>query len=96
MVVWEDRLVLQKRIDRRLLVGEVGAQRVHASKQRIDLILERRDLVGHCAEFVRVLEAGGAAVGSVHAVEGEVAAALARRLAIALDLSSFALVASTC
>lgn len=96
MIVWKDRLVLQERIDGRLLVGEVGAQRIHASKESIDLILEGGNLVGHGAEFVRVLEAGGAAVGSVYTVESEVAASLARGLAIALDLSSFAFVASTC
>lgn len=94
MIVWNDRLVLQKRIDGWLLVGEVGAQRVHAGKESVYLILERRDLVGHCAELIRVLEAGGTAVGSIDALESEVAASLAWGLAVALDLSSFAFVAS--
>jgi hypothetical protein len=79
-----------------LLVGEVCAQSIHTSKESIHLILEGRDLVGHCTEFVRVLEAGGTAVGSIDTVESEVAASLARRLAIALDLSTFAFVASGC
>ena len=58
------------------------------------MVLERRDLVGHCAEFVRVLEGRGAAVGSIDAFEGEVAASLTWSLAVTLDLSSFAFVAS--
>jgi hypothetical protein len=86
--------VLQKRIDGWLLMGEVCAQSVHASKESIYLILERRDLVGHCTELVRVLEGRGAAVGSIDAVKSEVAASLARGLAIALDLSALAFIAS--
>jgi len=57
------------------------------------LILKRRDLVGHLTELVRVFEGRGAAVGSIDAVESEVAASLARGLAIALDLSALAFIA---
>jgi hypothetical protein len=44
-------------------------------------------------KIVRVLEVAGAAVGGVEACQIEVAATLARRLAIALDLSPLALIA---
>jgi hypothetical protein len=86
--------VLQKRINGWLLMGEICAQSVHASKESIDLVLERRDLVGHCTELVRVFEGRGAAVGSIDAVESEVAASLAWSLAIAFDLPALAFVAS--
>lgn len=57
------------------------------------MVLEGGDLVGHISKLVRVLEIGGAAIGSIDAVQGEVAASLAWGLAIAFDLSSLALVA---
>jgi len=57
----------------------------------VDLGLQMVDMGVHALELVRVFEAV-AAVGRVQALEGEVAAALARRLPIALDLSPLTLV----
>ena len=74
-------------------MGEVCAQSVHASKESIDLVLKRGDLIGHISKLVRVLEVGGAAIRSIDAVQGEVAASLAWGLTVAFDLSSLAFVA---
>lgn len=68
MFVRNDGLVLQEWIDRWLLVGEICAQSIHAGKESIDLVLERGDLVGHVSKFIRVLEVGCAAVGSIDAL----------------------------
>ena len=62
--------------------------------QILDLVLKGGDGVSHLLELDRVFERVGAAVGSVDAVEVEVATAMARCLSIALDLPPFALIAS--
>ena len=49
----------------------------------------------HLAVFFRVLEVGTQAIGCVDALQGEIATALAGRLAITLDLASFALIAGS-
>lgn len=66
---------------------------VHGLKQSVNLLLQSGDIVSHFPELVRVLEVVGAAVRRILAGEVEVAAALTRRLAIALDLAPLALVA---
>ena len=60
----------------------------------IYLILQGGDVILHLLELGRVFESIGAAVGSVHAVETEVAASMTWCLAIALDFPPFALIAS--
>lgn len=57
------------------------------------MVLERGDLVGHVSKVVGIFEIGGTAVGSIDAIQGEVAASLAWGLAIAFDLSSLTFVA---
>lgn len=74
-------------------MSEICAQSVHAGKESIDLILKRGNLVGHISKLVGILEVGGAAVGSIDAIQGEVAASLAWSLAVAFDLSSLTFVA---
>ena len=59
-----------------------------------DLVLQRGNLCRHLFVFLRVLE-GAAAVRAVDTLQIEVAASLARRLAIALDLPSLAFVTAT-
>lgn len=59
----------------------------------INLLLQAHHLRRHRLVLVRVLEIVGAAVGGVKTRQVEVAASLARSLAIALDLASFAFVA---
>lgn len=46
----------------------------------------------HLAVLLRVLEVGSQAIWCVDALQGEIATALAGRLAITFDLSSFALI----
>lgn len=65
---------------------------VHVIEEGVNLLLEARDMVGHATELVRVLEVVGAAVRCIVALQIEVTAPLARRLAIALDLSALAFV----
>ena len=69
------------------------AEGMDGARERGDMFLQLSHLLGHVAEFVRVLEVG-AAVRGVEALQVEVAAPLAGGLAIALDLSSLALVAA--
>ena len=73
-------------------LSQDGAQGVHVLEQHVDLVLQRGHVCGHIFVLGRVLEAI-AAVGRVDALEVQVAAALARRLAVALDLAPLALVA---
>ena len=76
--------------------GEAGrllAQRGHGAEEGVDLFLEVSNVVGHLPELVRVLEIG-AAVWRIEALEVEMAAPLAGRLAIAFDLAALALVAA--
>ena len=47
----------------------------------------------HLSVFLRIFEVGSQAIGCVDALQGEIATALAGRLAITLDLTSFALIA---
>lgn len=67
---------------------------VQGLKQGVDLLLEAGDIVSHVPELFRVLEIVGAAVWSILAGEVEVATALTRSFAIALDLAPLALVAA--
>lgn len=46
----------------------------------------------HLAVFLRILEVGSQAIWCVDALQREIATALAGRLAITLDLTSFALI----
>jgi hypothetical protein len=69
---------------------QVRAEVVELMVEGIDLLLKRVHVPGHLLVFRRVLEAI-AAVGRVDAVEVEIAAALAGRLAVAFDLATFAL-----
>ena len=68
------------------------AHAIHILKQHIDLILQRGHMRRHILVLLRVLEAI-AAIGRVDALEVQVAAALAGRLAIARDLATLALIA---
>ena len=47
----------------------------------------------HLSVFFRILEVGSQAIWRVDALQGEIATALAGRLAITLDLASFAFIA---
>ena len=49
----------------------------------------------HLAVFFRVLEVGTQAIGCVDALQGEIATALAGRLAITFDLAPFTLIAGS-
>jgi hypothetical protein len=80
-------------LDRRKAEGFL-TERVHVLEERVHLLLQASHRVAHLPELVRVLEVVGATVGSIEAGQVEVAASLARGLAIALDLSALALVAT--
>jgi hypothetical protein len=83
---------LLRNIRRRRRLSQSRAQGIHILKQYIDLVLQRSHVASHVLVLLRVLEAI-AAVGRVDALEVQVAAALARRLPVALDLAPLALVA---
>lgn len=68
-------------------------QGIEAVEKGVDLLLESTDLFVHLLVLIRVLEVVGAAVGRVQTLQVEMATSLARRLAVALDLASLALVA---
>lgn len=94
MFVRRDGLLLQIGIYGGLLVAEICPQCAHSGKEGVNLALESGYLGRHCPELVRVFEVCSAAVGGIDTLEGEIAAALARCLAVAFDFPSFALVAS--
>lgn len=71
----------------------VGAQGGHVGEERLDLILQVVKLSGHLLELVRVLDAGGAAIRGVQALEVEMATSSAGVLSVALDLAPLAFVA---
>lgn len=89
LLLWN---LLSHRWRRRHRLSQGGAKGVHVLEQHVDLVLQRGHVGGHVLVLGRVLEAI-AAVGRVDALEVQVAAALAGRLAIALDLAPLALVA---
>ena len=71
---------------------DVRAQAVQVVEEVVDLLLQTRDVRRHLLELVALLEVV-AAIGRIQALETEVAASLARRLPVALDLAPLALVA---
>ena len=76
---------------RRRRLSQRSAHRIHILKQHVDLVLQAGHVGGHVLVLLRVLEAI-AAVGRIDTLEVQVAAALAGRLAVALDLAPLALV----
>lgn len=74
------------------MAGDLRAKLVQLIVQYTDLILQKRYLLRHVLELLRFLEAG-ATVRRINTFEIEVAASLARSLAIAFDLASFAFIA---
>lgn len=70
------------------------AQGIHVLDEAVHLFLQSGHVGRHLLELVRVLKGVGAAVRRVRACQVEVAASLTGRLAIALDLAAFALVAA--
>lgn len=73
------------------LYVDLGPERAEVLEEIVDLLLERSYMRRHLLELVAVFERV-AAVGSVGALQVEIAAALTWRLAIALDLPPFALI----
>lgn len=79
--------ILEQGVDLFLEVVEL-----QTAEEGVDLLLQTAELVVDLLVLLRLLEVG-AAVGGVVACEVEVAAPLARCLAIALDLAAFTFVA---
>ncbi len=63
--------------------------------QPVDFVLQAAKLRGDLPKLIRILEAGGAAVGCVEARKIEVTASLTWCLSVAFDLPSLALVTSS-
>lgn len=70
-----------------------ATESAYVSVEALNLILQRLDGLVHGPVFARILKPGAAAVWGVYTLQSEIAATLARHLAIALNLTSLALVA---
>ena len=66
---------------------------MHVFHELVDLLLQAANMIRHLLELIRVLEALGATIGRVDALQVEVVAALARRRAIATYFPSLTLCA---
>jgi hypothetical protein len=76
------------------LGGRFAVERVHDGGQAVELLLEEANGGIEALKLLRLLEGVATAVCSVLTVKVEAAAALAGRLAIALDLATLAFVAA--
>ena len=73
---------------------QAAAKVVQVVEQHVDLFLQRGHVRRHILILLRIFKAI-AAVGRIDALEVQVPAALAWRLAVALDFSALALVAGS-
>jgi hypothetical protein len=69
-----------------------GSQVGQLGEEFVDLVLESGDVVAHLLELGAVLERVRTAVGSIYAFQLEIAASLARCLAVTFDFTSLALI----
>lgn len=77
-------------------LSQAPAKVVQVVKQHVDLLLQRSHMRRHILVLLRIFKAI-AAIGRIDALEVQVPAALAWRLAVALDFAALALVtASQC